>query len=469
MGPLLTLRGDHRGRTPYPIHLHPKKCFIITMAAASGCRELAIRLSENYRNTEPFSPSSVDEKRILRPQPPPQDDNSSSSQSSHRFTATTTTTTGTTTWNNHTRMAWRRTATTAASQSSIQRQLSRYLSTHGILLSMCFPLQCTIPMTRTHMSASWINALTGPQVVTTQSHVGLLLDPTSPLIQIHCLYPSDAVSAERQDQGCGPLDLDPHFPSYQNEHEKQILHQQIRQFKNLNFGVHTNPWTKIDCSDYFAIQHAELIQAFTWRPRTINATSHNETRTKYSQESSVFEIQPLYSIYQEQHAAIVGHPVCKVSDQDLAKRHGSFWIYAGSFGYPPEQWQEMIDIQLQFLRGHDLTRNSTSTNKNKGESEASTTSSSYTVEGFWNEIVMALPYPEKQDAVLGVFYLDDNCTETRGSEKKDSVSCQARRLQAQREARVLGGKPVLRMHSQSSRQQQDANVLTCLDEDQTGA
>jgi hypothetical protein len=311
--------------------------------------------------------------------------------------------------------------------------LPRYLSTHGILLTMCFPFSCTIPFGATHLAASWINADIGVQVIPTLTQVGLILDPlasatTSP---IKCIYPTDAGSDLRDTDGCGPNQLDPHYGSHgaksYNVVTRPLARRKITKYKTLNFGIDTE-WMDIDCRDFFPIDVPGQEHPRNW---------HRIWNKEEGEDTNDIVYQSDYDIWQEELEAIMGHPVCTVPDDDISPKKEGFRMYSGPTSWAPTDWQEMVKMELEFLQEWKLV---------------------------WNEVVLELPKTQLSDVVLGVFYLD-------APEWNDETR-QASRVLAQREAKVLGNKPVFRLDTKNSKKattttaddSSDHDILTCGEE-----
>ncbi|KAL7572608.1 hypothetical protein ACA910_010365 [Epithemia clementina (nom. ined.)] len=379
--------------------------------------------------------------------------------------------------------------------------LSRYLSTHGILLTMCFPFQCVLPLGSTQMAGSWINALTGVEIIPTfDSNVGLILDPTK--INIRCVYPTDAASDWRYDDGCGP------FRWVQDDSSDYLWRQRLHDYKTMNFGVDT-PWEHVDCATFFPVDERLYPRlALTWKfqptrskqkknknnNNTLGQSSDDDKNETYKngqleeekeeksdpnyRSSNTFmksellpdlEFQSLDAFYQQEYAALLGHRVCHVTD--VNNKNKVFLIYSGPTSWNGTEWQTAMNLQHNFMQHYKRRR--LPGNNQDGN-----------ITLFWNEIVMALPRPQLQDAVLAVFYLvDDDRRDShdtlllhRRNERQST-----RRIRAHHEARVLGGVPVLRLRPNvvgtpsmdggpygSSTPEDDTtmDLLTCDDDDE---
>lgn len=287
-------------------------------------------------------------------------------------------------------------------------QLSRYLSTHGLLLTMCFPTECILPFGSTHVSGSWINQEIGPQVIYGPS-IGLALDPLK--VDIQCLYPTDGGTQERDDKGCGPFPMDPEHGSRGansiNYFTKQILRKQAIEYKNLNFGIDT-PWEDVYC-DYFF-------------PK-------NDPAQMWNMDSEgALKFETVLSMAQKQHQAIMGHPVCTCRKNN-ATTFPAFFVNEGN-GWDANDWQEMVKMQLSFM--------------NRSQDQPSALF-------YWNEIVMSLPRTQMKDIVSAIFYLDSSDMEEKARQanfaKANDVS-----------KNVLDGKPVMSLRLDAGF---DEDLLTC--------
>ena len=381
---------------------------------------------------------------------------------------------------------------------------------------MCFPFPlCTVLIGSTHLSASWINYLTGVQVLPAKSNVGLILDPKA--IRVQCLYPTDAVSNERQDFGCGPFEWDPEFPGY-TPAEQQVLQQEIRHYKTVNFGVNTTA-SEIDCMDFItavprhpssknmyddgAMSQGQSALTWRWKTKTLSKTIWNgmtngtdiarlikqenraagslpHTMNRIAAMTQEIDIQSPYALFRDQYEGVLSKGwdkvdssscnrgsmdassscVCTISDDELNRRRGDFWLYSGSFSWSPEQWQNAMNTQLQFLNEerrnkeqHHQNRNERADRKRNPKTQYKEPQTHYTVDYYWNEIILALPESQLQDSVLAVFYLVDKHNGTCSPKRTPNTgamandpACEGRRQLAHRQARILGNKPVLRLH-----------------------
>jgi hypothetical protein len=291
--------------------------------------------------------------------------------------------------------------------------LSRYLNTHGILFTMCFPFECTLPFQSTHVAASWINERYGVHAIA-GPHIGLVLNPLQ--AEIRCLYPTDAASNDRDGDGCGPPIMDPEHgssgASSYNIATRYLVRKALTEYKNFNFGVHT-PWDDISC-DYF-------FPGVDLPPAMLAWDVDSKGQVKY---------QSIVSLLGGEHEAIMGHPVCtcpKNDDHTFGGGQYGFLLHQGSQSWDPIDWQEAMDLQIDFIEHRQ------------------------DVLWHWNEIVLALPKPQMQDIVQAVFFLDspdmDDDDRAEGLKKARAV------------AGVMGGKPYMTMLEYPG----EEDILSCPD------
>eukprot|EP00980_Cylindrotheca_fusiformis_P027598 scaffold21455_cov116-Cylindrotheca_fusiformis.AAC.15 len=298
----------------------------------ADCHHLASSLSENFRNTEPFD------------------------------------------------------------KNDARTSIVKYLTGHGLLLTMCFPFACSLGFRANHVAASWINQRIGAQhIIFSQAGVGLLLDPT--VASINCLYPTDSGSDGRDVKGCGPDMLDPQFgsqgaSSYDNIISRFLVRKFFNDYKRLNFGSR-KAWKDIACSKFF---QQPIGSVKTWRMRD-NSTGRDVT------------FQSGDSLVQEQVGAIMGHPVCTPRP---VEEEGGFLLYSGPDSWQADDFQEVVELQMELMH-------------NSSESVL-----------VWNEVVIGLPR-QMEDIVQGIFYLEDG-----------SPASKQRRALAHEEAELLGNKHVFK-------------------------
>jgi hypothetical protein len=273
-------------------------------------------------------------------------------------------------------------------------KLSDFLSIHGLLLTMCWPLSCTLPLGTKFISGSWVNGRMGANhVIPTQTGIGLVLDPT--VVDIDCLYPTDASTLGRDKNGCGPIQMDPVYgskgaASIKNPVARQMTRKYITDFKVLNFGSET-PWEDIDCYKFFsfALSYASLE---TW---------------EFGEIFGIPSFQSELSMLQKQFEAFMGHPVCKLPPAEKLYA----LTYSGHMSWPKEKFQHAMDLQTELIQN---------------------TTYPYPI---WNEFVIGLPI-ELKTIVQGIFYLNDN--------SEDNNIIAKRRAIAHEQAKIMGEKFVFK-------------------------
>jgi hypothetical protein len=323
------------------------------MTMSTDCIDLASDLSERYRNTSPFGKSSTTD-----------------------------------------------------------HDLPRYLSTHGLLLTMCFPWECALSIDATHVSGSWINQRIGPQVIA-GPEIGLILDPLQTDIQ--CIYPTDTASDQRDNAGCGPHQFDPTNPV-----TRYLVRKQLTAFKNMNFGIDT-AWEDIACEYFMNFAAPSWFMPLLWQVGSDGEIQY---------QSQISLVQGIYE-------GIMGHPVCTINEEQDTDDQ-SLWTYfinTDQNGWDPLDFERVLEMQLKFMKNPSPDQQGPAVLYN------------------WNEIIMSLPSSELKDLVVSVFYMD--------SPKMDD-QVRARRLKhAIGAAKIFGGKPVIRLQYDVEAQE---DILTCPDE-----
>ena len=135
-------------------------------------------------------------------------------------------------------------------ETSLQpnHRLEDFLSHNGILLTMCMRfggllpwLECSLGKKDTKISASWIqqNKTRGFRVIGDWiDHgppVGLVLK--SETMNIRCLFPADAGTDKRDNEGCGPLSTDAYYGSKGYDHAKHWWTKKIWISENYNVSM----------------------------------------------------------------------------------------------------------------------------------------------------------------------------------------------------------------------------------------
>jgi len=289
--------------------------------------------------------------------------------------------------------------------TSASPSLNDYLATHGLLLTMCFPNSCSLGFGAQFFSASWIQKDLGPRVIPSSSGVGLILDPS--LVNIQCLYPTDAGTLGRDGKGCGPMSSDRNggsqgAASYNKNPIKRYMYRKfVTDYKNLNFGRDTK-WEDIDCMEFFDLPSIEGGRLWGF----IDEDGNNSTWVQNYSSPVLANLNV---------AAIMGHDLCSVDV--LPESFVPFPIYYDAHSWAPEDFKELIELEMEFIHNQ-------------------TTSVKLWV---WNELVLSLP-TELPPLVQGVFYVNENYTGER----------MKRREVARRQAKTFGDLPVFVLHNEEN-------------------
>ena len=339
-----------------------------------------------------------------------------------------------------------------------ETRLSRYLSSHGILLTMCLgrfgpgppsgdrPRSCTIGLDEDHVAASWITHEIGYQhVIPVYPALGLIIDPLANETQIRCIYPTDSGSDGRDGKGCGPPKRDPAYGSEGasriDPNELQNVQAKFRRYKNLNFGLVT-PWHNIRCRDMFPT----TMLATTWRLkedgvvklerndsksasfcRDINQTILDETALGHLPTDDPRVYATMLETIKGVYDSLMGFSVCDLAKHDPNISAGNVWMYNGPCAWHPFHWATMVDIQLEMLAMAPKMK-------------------------IWNEIVLRSP-PQMTDIISAVFYIVlPEMTDT------DVANIQQ---QAALEANIFGGKPILQINATTAEPQDGTQLFTC--------
>ncbi|KAL3934745.1 MAG: hypothetical protein SGBAC_009603 [Bacillariaceae sp.] len=270
---------------------------------------------------------------------------------------------------------------------------------------MCFPYSCSFGFGAQFFSASWIRHDLGPRTIFSDTGIGLILDPS--LVDVRCLYPTDAGTLARDKKGCGPMAYDRFGGSQGASSLKKhpLKRHETRKFltdyKNMNFGRNTK-WEDIDCMEFFDSSPIQIDRFWGF----IDENGNNSTAVQYYSSSALSNANI---------GAIMGHDVCTVGiEPDYAAWR--FPLYYDAKSWDPQDFKEVIDLEMEFIQN-------------------ATTSGDL----IWNEFVISLPV-ELPPLVLGIFYMNDNATGKRSK----------RREAAKRQAKTFGGLPVFVLHNEKN-------------------
>lgn len=221
---------------------------------------------------------------------------------------------------------------------------------------MCMENFCGIdPNTATHVSGSWINELTGPRVIVGPSF-GFVLD--SQQVNLRCIYASDAATDARDDNGCGPMSMDPQYGS--------IGYSKSNPVKRYLFKKGLEKFLKFNAADASDIPCEALLPIAwsLWQGTKGNLTFPNGLETMSNN-----------------YAPFLGRPICNATG-DRLERKITFWLTMAAESGKPTAFQEMVETMLEL---------------------AKVDSPNF----LWNEIVMDLP-ARMRDIVQAVFFVPDS-------------------------------------------------------------
>eukprot|EP00977_Amphora_coffeiformis_P027276 scaffold34600_cov184-Amphora_coffeaeformis.AAC.1 len=205
----------------------------------------------------------------------------------------------------------------------------------------------------------------------------------------------------------------------------------IQHYKDFNFP-HTD-WEDIACEDYFGMPH---LPATMTRPSRHDVNHPGKPQqvpifwTRGDKNESI-QFQSQLTLSQNIEQDIMGHAVCSQPDPVPPPPFDEgFFIYQGPQGYPPEDWQDVIDLQQQFITRFPDTPS------------------------IWNEIVLQLPPRRLESVVQAVFYVINDDDDVNSDSNMELVE------RAQRQSRTLGDKPLLKVDL-SQYYQHGGDILVC--------
>ena len=276
------------------------------------------------------------------------------------------------------------------SQWDGKSDLNTYLDTNGLLVSMCTPIlpdpstNTTMPSTeplpircgldKSQISSSWIQqGTTGIRLVDflndhhASTGYGGILDPAA--VQVRCVFPADADTKQRTNDGCGTIKrkLDQLSPSVKASMQKAFVSS-----RNARFGTNTS-WTEIGCRELFSIDYPFSLPKDTTilRRNESVATTLNCSNVDPPRE----DLQDMrfldHTEYQtEMYTALMGQPVCRPDETNQREAtdiqnegplrkidDDSFVLLLSDCAWTDQHWNEMIRL-MRFINklGHG-TRN----------------------------------------------------------------------------------------------------------------
>jgi hypothetical protein len=239
--------------------------------------------------------------------------------------------------------------------------LEEFLDHNGVLLTMCMRFRGTIPWMEcsrdkndSKLSASWVqrDKTKGLHVIGKPIDigppVGLVLKPTS--TKIRCVFPADAATDGRDDQGCGPMSSDPQHGSKGYDHvgwiEKQVFRQQIISYKNYKWGA-SRIFASIPCKYFLDRDDTNVTLPLVG---FVNETP-NHVRKKHRRPGQ-WILQSDSELIIDQWFYIMGKDVCNKSQPvpkpDLGR--DNYLIYQGVQSWNPQEWTESMEMMQQVLQ-----------------------------------------------------------------------------------------------------------------------
>lgn len=236
--------------------------------------------------------------------------------------------------------------------------LEEFLDSNGILLTICMRYRGLIPWQEcsrgrqdSKLSASWVQRekTRGFHTIGTPIDVGppvgLVLKPTATIIR--CLFPADAATDGRDDDGCGPAMNDVRYGSKGYDHvgwfKKQLLKAEVRYYKNSVFGANRT-FESIPCDEFF-ISNASQIQGPN--PPVLGRLN----------EDSEWNFETLTGRLIDEWSYIMGHSVCNTSqpvpkpnlDNTTARPQ---LFYQEHKSWRATEWADMVRLMEQALDEH---------------------------------------------------------------------------------------------------------------------
>ena len=267
---------------------------------------------------------------------------------------------------------------------STTAEVKDYIASNGVLLTMCMAQNgnCSLlqpspsqPKSE-HWSGSWFNKVTDVHLLPGAA-LGVLANPHE--TDLRCIYPTDAGTDGRDNNGCGPMMGDAVFGSQGAAHlgpvKKAIVREQIREYMTTTFPGRT--WQNITCTEFFRMPPF-LANGTSWLP---NGTSPGACAAMKSKKAPSFK--PFLSVIAGQDAAIMKAPVCSVADPMTHLDTPGHWFeYDGECSWAPGEWQDMVDWMVGVFSPHKAQLH-------------------------WNEIVASKPTSRAEEAAIAqaVFYI----------------------------------------------------------------
>ena len=274
-----------------------------------------------------------------------------------------------------------------------QEKLEDFLDRNGILLSMCKrfdrDLQRSVPDCRlddkdTSFAASWVQEVEtfGFNVFRPLEDygVGMVMDP--PRVHATCLYPGDAASKARDDQGCGPLSEDPDHGSWgRTEAYREMVRKKFQDVKAQRFP-HTD-WINITCLDLIYGNESRLATITNvFQNQGVEANDSQDSHDNNINDTFVFET---IEVSQERFLTeLMGFQPCTPGETEPQFGPTNWFVYVDTQYWRPSDWNEFVSTMRRLMLDHPAVKN-------------------------WNEVVLEKPKDDEELAnmVQAVFYVDD--------------------------------------------------------------
>ena len=220
-----------------------------------------------------------------------------------------------------------------------------------------------------------MNNQTGFKIVP-NALVGLIADPLG--LDIRCIFPTDAGTDARDDNGCGPLAVDPQYGSDGAAKLGPVRRAEVRAYIENGVAKHFpgKSWSEIPCVDMF---HAMLDPNHAYDQGTSWLQAPNSTQDDCAAfkaegiSGSTMRWTPMRTPFVEAYAAIVGEPICNETAPSAVFETGYWYEYDGFCAWDPEEWVSAANVMMQLIEAHPQMT-------------------------IWNEIVARLPQSLPEEA-----------------------------------------------------------------------
>jgi hypothetical protein len=209
-----------------------------------------------------------------------------------------------------------------------------------------------------HISASWITNQTGFSVIP-DSQIGYILSPTTgaassdslsfkdqttaaqkPLLQVQCVYPTDAMTMGRSRGGCGPLLQDPLYGDagytrstwWYRRHAKRALERLLQ----LNFGSASVDTSQLPCEAVIPLGHfGPMVPPMVWT----TPFKSDSTTTAGNGDHDIQVLPSLLSVLVDQYSAFLGRPLCNMN-ATIVQERGRWVVNDDSHGVHDDRYHD---------------------------------------------------------------------------------------------------------------------------------